>query len=112
MADWDTGIVDFAIDPMICAVSTFCTPCQLAYQLAAIQDHPVGIMDFVYMFFCMSVIMIYSFLFPFLLAGGPCCAVKVRQQIRATYGIDGGIVGDCLVCGDANGWIELGCISL
>jgi len=79
MADWDTGIFDFAISPAICAVSTFCAPCQLAYQLAAIQDRPVSVMDYLYMFAC-----------------GPCCAVKVRQQIRATYGIDGGLVGDCL----------------
>lgn len=60
MADWDTGIFDCAIDPFICAVSTFCLPCQLAYQHAAITDHPVGVTDFAYMFVCMLLIFIAS----------------------------------------------------
>eukprot|EP01127_Copromyxa_protea_P015634 TRINITY_DN4528_c0_g1_i1.p1 TRINITY_DN4528_c0_g1~~TRINITY_DN4528_c0_g1_i1.p1 ORF type:complete len:110 (-),score=13.89 TRINITY_DN4528_c0_g1_i1:25-354(-) len=79
MSDWDTGIFDLMIDQKVCMVSTFCLPCQLAYQKATIEEHQCGIMDLLFSIICFC----------------PCGA-KVRGDIRGKYGIDGSPVADCL----------------
>src|SRR4051812_974312 len=79
MSEWDTGVLDLMIDRKVCCVSLFCTPCQLAYQKAAIEEHQCGVMDFLWSLLCFC----------------PCGA-QVRGNIRFKYGIDGSPLGDCL----------------
>jgi len=84
-ANWDVELCDCFSDIKVCLISWFCSPCQIAYQIAGVEGHECGISDG-----------ILPCLFPF------CCAISVRGKIREKYGIQGSCMNDfCVVwlCG-------------
>mmetsp|Transcript_758 Transcript_758/g.1027 ORF Transcript_758/g.1027 Transcript_758/m.1027 type:complete len:123 (+) Transcript_758:1098-1466(+) len=77
MSLWSTGLFSCCDDFKVCVVSTFCCPCQLAYQRAAIDNEQCQ----------------FSSCFPFLFCP-ICCAVNVRADLREKYSVPGSFIAD------------------
>jgi len=77
-APWDTGLCDCFSDCKVLCVSWLCATCQIAYQIAAVEEHECGCGDWIPVCLC-----------------GFCCQVKVRGLIRQKYNIEGSGCGDC-----------------
>jgi len=77
--DWETGLCDCFSDCKVCFVTWLCMPCQIAYQKAAVEEHPCGCGDLIVAWLCTF-----------------CCAVSVRGKIREKYGFEGSCCVDFL----------------
>lgn len=78
-APWDVNLFECFADIKLCLVSWLCGVCQIAHQKAVVEGHECNMVD-----------LLLSYCFPI------CCAVKVRGDIRAKYGIDGSLISDIL----------------
>eukprot|EP01006_Ploeotia_vitrea_P048841 TRINITY_DN67281_c2_g2_i1.p1 TRINITY_DN67281_c2_g2~~TRINITY_DN67281_c2_g2_i1.p1 ORF type:complete len:116 (-),score=9.13 TRINITY_DN67281_c2_g2_i1:559-906(-) len=84
-APWDTQLLECLFDSRVCIVSCFCAPCQLAHQKAIIENKECNPMDAMIIYFCAI-----------------CCQVKIRQDVRMKYNIEGTLCSDIcasLICG-------------
>eukprot|EP01123_Difflugia_compressa_P008776 TRINITY_DN2713_c0_g1_i1.p1 TRINITY_DN2713_c0_g1~~TRINITY_DN2713_c0_g1_i1.p1 ORF type:complete len:118 (+),score=13.21 TRINITY_DN2713_c0_g1_i1:79-432(+) len=75
--NWDTSLFDCMADKRICLYSLFCSCCQGAYLLSALEGHPCGVQDGLKLTFCSL-----------------CYFVKIRGEVRKKYTIDGSIFID------------------
>lgn len=73
---WDTTIFQCFSDIKALFFSTFCCPCQVAYQKAAVESKNCQFLD------CCC---------------GCCCSPQIRGQVRYKYNIPGGYCGDLLI---------------